>query len=528
MRPIGSETNVYIFAISAVVILMLACINFINLSIASALPRSKESGVKRVLGSTARMIVAQFQTESFLVLLISSFIAVGFAWALMPVLNAYTGKRLVLNFLADPAIAVGMAALVILLALIAGAVPALTLLRSGTIRLLSGRIDFSPGKFHLGNVLIVFQFSIAVALIASTIIIMEQMKFMKGTDIGINKENLVMVPFQTPENAAKYDVWRTELMKIPSVVSVSASTNKVTGGIFGWRGYIVDPNKGQVSIPTVTITNDFFETLGAEVIEGRTFSHTTPADAHASYVINESAAALLGLKEPVGAYMFGFAFNNKKWTEVNAHIIGIVKDFHFGSMHSKIDPVVFSLYSEITAPLTWMQIRITDQNIPQTIAALKAAWSKTEPDRPFEFEFLDEAVQRYYEAEDKFMRLFILFSILSVTLGALGLFGLTAFISRRRTKEMGIRKTLGASTSGIVRLLSANFIRLVMLSAVIGCSIAWYFMGQWLQHFEFHTGMGLWIFVVAGILAIVIAFVAILYHALSVSKTSPTTALRCE
>jgi putative ABC transport system permease protein len=395
VKPNGTQTDVYIFCVTAIIILGLACINYINLSMASALPRSKEAGVKRVLGSTFRMIVDQYQTESFLVLMISALIALIVAWLFMPMLNELSGKQLTFEPWNDPVVGAGFIAVIVLIAFIAGIVPAVTLLRSGTIRLLSGKLEFKPGKFHISNALIVFQFTIAVGLIASTLIVIDQIRFIRRANIGINTEHLIMVSMQTPEIAAKYETLRTELLKDPSVVAVTGSTNKLTGGVFGWRGYKVDPAKEDLTtVPTVTVAHDFFETLGAEVVEGRTFSRDFPADATSSYVINESAAKLLELDKPVGTFMLGLAFNNvDKWTEVNAHIIGVVKDFHFASLHRSVEPVVFSLASEITPPVSWLEIRIKGENIHDAITSIGKVWSAIAPARPFQFEFMDEALK---------------------------------------------------------------------------------------------------------------------------------------
>ncbi len=529
VKPNGTEKDIYIFTITAIIILLLACINYINLSMAGALPRSREAGIRRVLGSTVRMVVAQFQTESFLILTISGLFASLLAWSLMPLLNQISGKSLAFHPWNDPLIGFGLLIAILVITLIAGTVPALTLLRSGTIRLLSGKLEFKPGRYHLSNMLIVFQFSIAVALIASTLIVMDQIRFIRNTDIGINTEQLVLVPFQTPENAAKYEVFRSELLKNPAILGVTASTNKVTGGVHAWRSYMVDPAKGMTNVSTVTVGYDFFETVEARVLEGRSFSRDFPSDLTGAYIVNEAAVELLGLEKPVGSFMFGMAFNDgDKWTEVNAHIIGVVKDFHFSSLHSKVEPVVFSLASEITPPLAWMEVRIKGSDTHGTIEAISSIWSRIAPSRPFEFEFMDDALQNYYAAEQQFMKLFVSFSLLSIFLGALGLFGLTAFMTKRRTKEIGIRKVIGASTSRLIGLLSTDFLKLVMIANVIGLPVAWYYMNLWLQNFTIQTSFKWWIFVGTTTAAVAIAFISILYHSLKVSNANPVKALRSE
>jgi putative ABC transport system permease protein len=529
IKPNGTETDVYIFCVTAVIILVLACINYINLSMASALPRSKEAGIKRVLGSTVRMIISQFQTESFLVLTISAIVALIAAYFLMPLLNELSGKNLSFSPWSDPLIGFGFLVVIFSIAMLAGLIPAIALLRSGTVRMLSGKLEFKPGRYRVSNILIVFQFTIAVGLIASTLIVVDQIRFIRSANIGINTEQLIMVPLQTGEIAAKYETFRSELLKDPNIVSVTGSTNKLTGGVFGWRGYKVDPAKDMITVPTVTVAHDFFETLGAEVVDGRTFSRDFPADATSSYVVNEAAAELLELKHPVGAYMFGLAFNNvDKWTEVNAHIVGVVKNFHFASLHRSVEPVVFSLASDITPPVSWLEVRIKGQDLSGSIASINRVWSVLASSRPFQYEFMDEALKSYYIAEEQFMKLFVSFSILSIMLGALGLFGLTAFMTKRRTKEIGIRKVIGASTSRLIGLLSADFLKLVLISNLIGLPIAWYYMNRWMQNFIVQANFKWWIFVGTTLAAVLIAFAAILYHSLKVSKANPVKALRSE
>ena len=529
IKPNGTETDVYIFCVTAVIILVLACINYINLAMASALPRSREAGIKRVLGSTVRMIVNQFQTESFLVLVVSGLLALLIAFLFMPMLNELSGKQLAFEPWSDPLIGLGFVGVVVLIALVAGVVPAITLLRSGTIRMLSGKLEFKPGRYRISNVLIIFQFTIAVGLIASTLIVVDQIRFIRNANIGIDTEQLLMIPLQTGEISAKYETFKSELMKNPNVVSVSGSTNKLTGGVFGWRGYKVDPAKDIMTVPTVTVAHDFFETIGAELVDGRTFSRDFPADATSSYVINEAAAELLELKKPVGAYMFGLAFNNvDKWTEVNAHIIGVIKNFHFASLHQNVEPVVFSLASDITPPVSWLEVRIKSDDLQGTISSIGKVWSSLDASRPFQFEFMDDALKNYYISEDQFMKLFLSFSILSIMLGALGLFGLTAFMTKRRTKEIGIRKVIGASTSRLISLLSADFLKLVLIANFIGLPIAWYYMDRWMQNFVVQANFKWWIFAGTMTAAMIIAFVAILYHSLKVSRTNPVNALRTE
>jgi putative ABC transport system permease protein len=247
-----------------------------------------------------------------------------------------------------------------------------------------------------------------------------------------------------------------------------------------------------------------------------------------AYILNEAAVKSLGLKDPVGKPLLGYAFTGSVWTEKKATIIGVVNDFHFASLHSNVEPVVFSLASEITSPLSWMQVRIKGENIRNTIESLKGTWTTLAPDRPFQFEFMDDALRQNYYAEERFLRVFIAFSVLSILLGCLGLFGLTAFMTKRRTKEIGIRKILGASTGRLIGVLSSDFLKLVIVANIIGWPVAYYLMNNWLQNFAYQTRISLWIFFGTGVAALIVAFVAVLYHSLNASLANPVKALRYE
>ena len=267
--------------------------------------------------------------------------------------------------------------------------------------------------------------------------------------------------------------------------------------------------------------------MGATMLAGRSFSREAPTDLKRAYTINESAVKLLGMKEPVGSHLFGFTFTGSKWFEKNATIIGVVKDFHFASLHEEIVPIVFSLASDVTESLDWMEIRISGKPEEAT-AHMAAVWARVAPERTFSFEFMEDDLERHYQAEDRFLKLFSTFATLSILIGGLGLFGLTAFITVRRTKEIGIRKVLGSTIPAIVKLLSGKFLGIVLLSNLIAWPIAYSFMTRWLMTFAYRTTISYKIFIITGLASICIAFLAILYHALRVARANPVHALRCE
>lgn len=529
VRVNGSKSTVYIFAVTAIVIFILACINYINLTTAASFQRGKEVGIKKVLGSTTRMQLSQFQTESFIVATIAVTMAIILARLAIPVFNELSGKTLGFNPFTDPSIGTGLLVVLILIGAVAGISPAFVLLRTTTIGMLYDKLALRSSKSYLRSGLIVFQFSISITLITCTLIVMDQISFIRNRDLGVDPESVVLIPFQNAEIASKFELMKTEMMRDPSVVNVSASGNKATERVGGWRQYRTDPaQKDEINCSSTAVSYDFFETMKATMAEGRTFSKAYSTDELKGYVLNESAVKFFGIEDPVGKYLQGTTFTGSEWFRRDGEIIGVVKDFHFASLHDKVQPVVFYLASAQTESCSWMEVRILSDDMPKTIASLKTAWANVAGQRPFEFEFMDEAVAEHYQAEDRFLKVFTTFSVLSIMLGGLGLFGLTAFAAKRRTKEIGIRRVMGASTATLIKVLSADFLKLVLVANIIGWPVASYFMKQWMANFAYHAPMPVWVFIGTGIGVLVIAFLCVLYHSLKVSRTSPVRSLRSE
>jgi putative ABC transport system permease protein len=525
----GSMTTVYIFGITAIVIFILACINYINLTTAASFQRGKEVGMKKVLGSTTRMQLSQFQTESFIVAITAVAFALIMAKLAMPLFNQLSGKTLAFNPFTDPLIGIGLLVIIILVAVVAGAAPALVLLRTSAIGMLTDKLALKSGKSYVRSGLIVFQFSISITLIASTLIVMDQISFIRNSDLGIDPDAVVLIPFQAKEVSDKYELMKTELMRDPSVIDVSASSNKTTERVSNWRQYKIDPaQKDEVSCPSTVVSVDFFETMKANMIEGRTFSKEHSTDPLNAYILNESAVKFLGLTDPVGKNLIGTTFTGNQWFRRNATIIGVVKDFHYASLHDKVQPIVFYLGSEQTEAYDWLEVRISSDNMPKTIESIKNVWASVAGDRPFLFEFMDEAVAAHYQAEDRFLKIFTTFSVLSIMLGGLGLFGLTAFMAKKRTKEISIRRVMGASIPTLIRIMSTDFLKLVVIANLIGWPIAWYFMDRWMESFAYHAPMNVFVFVGTAVAVLLIAFLCVLYHSLKVSRVNPVKSLRSE
>ena len=524
----GSKSTVYIFAVTAIVIFILACINYINLTTAASFQRGKEVGMKKVLGSNTRMLLAQFQTESFLVAVIAITLAAILAKLAIAEFNQLSRKTLDFNPFTDPLIGPGLLSVLVFIGAVAGASPAFILLRTSTIGMLHDKLTLRSSKSYLRSGLIVFQFSISITLITCTLVVRDQISFIRKSDLGIDPESVVLIPLPG-EMASKSELMKTELMRTTSVVSVAASSNKVTERVGGWRQYKLDPSqKDDVNCGSTAVSFDFFETMKATMAQGRTFSKEHATDVYTGYILNESAVKFFGLDNPVGKDLQGSAFNGSEWFRRNGKIIGVVKDFHFASLHDKVEPVVFYLASEQTETYRWLEVRILGNNLPKAIESLKTVWANIAPERPFEFEFMDEAVATHYQAEDRFLKIFTTFSVLSIMLGGLGLFGLTAFSAKRRTKEIGIHRVMGASTSMLIKILSIDFLKLVLIANIIGWPIAYYLMNQWMANFAYHTTVSPWAFIGTGIAVLLIAFLCLLYHSLKVSRTNPVKSLKSD
>lgn len=525
----GSQSAVTIFTGTALVILLLACINYINLSVAGSFQRSREVGLKKVFGAGRGSQILQFQAESLLVSLVSCVISVILIELAMPAFNQLTGKSYEFQLFDDVVLGAALFGVGVLIGLISGSFPALFLLKMETSDALRGSaLTKGKGSFNLRNGLVVFQFFIVAILIASTITILNQVNFLRNMDLGIDQEHVVVVPMQTGAMAAQYDVFREELLRNPGVLNVTASGSHPANRIGGWRGYEPEGAEEFISAPTVVVSHDFFETMGATVLEGRSFDREYPSDITEAYVLNEAAVRFFQLEEPVGANLLGLAYDLSTWTRKNARVIGVVKDFHFASLHEEIRPVVFSLSSEITAGLNWIELRISPDNSQQTLGFIEGKWGEFSPDRPFDYSFLTEDINDHYASEDRFLKLFTSFSLLSIVIGSLGLFGLTAFMMKRRTKEIGIRKVLGARVTGLVAVLSRDFLKLVLIANVLGWPLAYYLMESWLQNFAYSSGISAWVFVLTGAGALLLAFAAVAYHSVKTASANPVNSIRYE
>ncbi len=529
IRVNGSYRTIYIFLGIAFMILLIACINFINLSVAGALQRIKEVGIKKVFGASRGSQIRQFQIETLIISGFASLIAVLLAEWCLPLFNSITGIELTLGLEQDLQL-FGLCLLILaFVSIIAGSVTPLFLLKIPTMKALSATVLTNQGsKFSLRNILVGVQFFLAAIIISSTLVVLDQLSFMRNKDLGIDIEQLVIIPFQSTDAIQNYSLIKEELEQQSYVQSVSASTSGLSNRVGGWRQYRKPTTTENINIPTVVVAHDFFETIDASFALGRGYDQTFNSDYMEAYVVNEEAAKFLELKDPIGSELIGSAYTGARWTTKNAQIIGVVKDFHFASMHNKIRPVVFSLSSENTYPLQMLYIKLRTQNMGQTMEAIEELWAEINPDTPFRYRFVDEAFAEQYEQEAKFLNVFSSFATLSIIIGCLGLFGLTAFVMRKRTKEIGIRKVLGANQISLLRILSKDFMQLVLVASILGIPITFWLMMQWLENFEYRVTVEWWVFGLTILGVVVASGISITFHSVRVASTNPVESLKHE
>ncbi len=520
---------VYVLSAVALVILLMACINYTNLAVARSAAHSTEVGIRKVVGANRKQLVLQFLGESVVVAVFALLLALLLVEMSLPLCRDLTGKSLQLNLADNVSFMVGLFLLALLLGGFAGSYPALILSRLPSVHVLKTKFAGSGDKsINLRKVLVGVQFVAATALLVSTLIICNQLTFMQNKKLGINPELVLTVPFQTNDVAAQFEQLRTELLRHPDVLQVAATNNRLTARVSHWREYEVQGLDEEIMIPTMIVSHDFFETLQAEFKAGRDFSRDFQTDVTAAYILNESAVKFLGLKSPVGTSVTGAAFNGEKWSQKRAQIIGVVKDFHLASLHKKIQPTVFSIASERTTPLRVMTVRISNSDVSNTLNFVEETWRKLIPGRPVQFTFMDADVQKLYEAEERFLQIFLGFAILAIAITCLGLFGLSAYAAVQRTREIGIRKVMGATVSGIVLLLSKEFVMLSLLANLVAWPIAYYAMDRWLQDFAYRIDIGWWVFALAGGFALVIALLTVSTQAVRAAIANPVESLRYE
>lgn len=511
----GRIVYVKLFAMIALFLILIACINFMNLSTARSALRAKEVGIRRVTGAVRGQLFGQFLGESLIMSFIAGLIAIGLTALILPWFNSIFETDITLK-LNNPIIWLAWFVIVVVTGLLAGSYPAIFLSSFQPVEVFKGVVKTGKGAVWFRQGLVITQFAIAIFLVVGTLVIYNQMNYMRNKNLGYNKENLLYIP--TNEDINKdYNIIKTELSQLPGVQSVSTSNGLVYSwgsntSNFSWEGKLPDQD---ILFNHIGTSYDFIKTIGAELKAGRDFSREFPTDS-VNFIINEESARLMGMKDPVGKTL--------SWGDQKGQIIGVVKDFAINSLRTAQQPVI--LYLEPYINVIYM--RIDGKNVPNTLSQTEQILKKHSPAYPFEYKFVDEQYDKLYRSEARISALSRAFAFLAIFVSCLGLFGLAAFTAEQRTKEIGIRKVLGASVFDLTTLLSTDFLKLVVLAAIIAFPVAWWAMNQWLESFAYRIHLSWWIFAVAGFLAVLIAMLTVSSQAIRAALANPSESLKTE
>ncbi len=513
----GNITYIFIFSTIAIFILLIACINFINLSTARGSTRAKEVGMRKVVGARRNHVIKQFFGESLLFSFIALAFAVGLVYIFLPGFNNLAQKDINLDLGGNLVILLGLVSIILFTGIVSGSYPALFLSAFHPVKVIKGSYSSSSTKPLIRKSLVVIQFTIAIVLIIGTVIIAKQLNFIRNKNLGFNRQHVISLPMNTGLRES-YESFKNELLQHSSVVHVTSATSHPTqvGNInpVYWEGR--GPEQYEV-MRFVACDYDYIKTFEMEIVAGRDFSQDFPTDLQ-NYIVNEEAVKFMGLEDPVGKIFSIWQYEGQ--------ILGVVKNFHSRSLHNEIEPLVITL-NQTWGP-NYVFVRIGPENIPLTLSNLEKIWKKFAPNYPFNYQFLDEVFEQQYRTDQRTSAIFKYFAFLAIFISCLGIFGLAAFTVEQRTKEIGIRKVLGATVSGIVSLISKEFIILLTLANVLAWPIAFFLMEGMLKSYAYRTSISFWIFLLAGALAYVIALLTVSYQAFKAARTNPARALRYE
>jgi putative ABC transport system permease protein len=515
----GSKTVVYIFLSIAILILLIACINFMNLSTIRAVERSKEVGLRKVMGALRNHLVWQFIGESILLTIISCALSVALLFLLMPFYNQLLGYTLTVSWNTWPLYAF-LICVIIVVGFLAGSYPAFFLSAFSPVQALKGKLKLGKGGSLFRQTLVVVQFSISVLLIIGTVIIMKQMRYIKNKQLGYNKEQTVIVPIDNNDIYNHQRLFKTDLQNESNVTSVSMMSGE-PGGFFDAHMFDVEGHNEKWISRTEFADFQFVKTLGLKVIAGRDFSPEYPTDTTDAVLINRTAASKLGWTptQALGKWIQNTVRDNKKRT-----VIGVVDDFNFLSLKENIEALVISPAMDRRVTL----IKLKPGNIEATLALIKKDYNRAAPVYPFEYSFLDQKFNELYKTDIRQQTILAIFSGLAIFIACLGLFGLASFTAAKRIKEIGVRKVLGSSTQGIVMLLSKDMLKPVLIATLIAIPAGYYAMDKWLQNFAYRTPLQWWIFVLAAVITFGIALFTISFKAVKAAMANPAESLRTE
>ncbi|MGH7451211.1 MAG: ABC transporter permease [bacterium] len=516
----GNIQTVYILSFIAILVLVIACINYMNLATARATRRAQEVGLRKVVGAEKRQLILQFIGESFLLALIALALAAVLVEMCLPTFSGLVQRELAFSPTANALLLFGMFGVTVLVGLAAGSYPAFVLSSFQPAVVLKGAKASRLQGALSRRALVVAQFFFSVLLIIATLVVYQQRQYMRSKNLGFQKEQVVLINIPSSTIRAQAHVFKNELLRHPNIRTAAIASG---GPSLGAMGFDVLPEglplSARFAVPTIGVDFDFVKTYGLEVANGRNFDVNFLTDSSAT-LINETLANQLGWDSPLGKRL---ALGTDD--PVDLTVIGVVKDFHIRSVHQKIEPVLLYITDR---RFNWLSVKLAGHDVAGTLRFIAETWQRFENKHPFEYKFLDETFEKYYLAEERLTQTLGIFSALAIGIACLGLFGLAAFTAEQRIKEIGIRKILGASVNGIIALLSKDFVKLVLLANLIAWPVAYFAMRKWLQDFAYRIDLGWWVFVLAGGLALLIALLTVSVQAVKAALANPVNSLRYE
>jgi putative ABC transport system permease protein len=521
----GNINRVYIFSAIALFILLIACINYMNLSTARSTLRAKEIGIRKVIGAQRKEIISQFLSESILITWIALILAFAITCLVLPLINKLSNQELAINSLLQWPALVPVLLLPFVIGLISGIYPALFMSSFVPVKVLKGVLKVGSGNISFRKVLVVLQFSISIMLIVATTVVYQQLQYIQDKDLGFNKDFILTMDY--PGTLTKqYESFKNDLEKNIAVKNVGRSSRIPSGRLLDEQGASVLQGgvmqSVKVDLKCIATDYGFIPTYGMQMESGRNFSKAFSTDTN-NFIINEAAVLALGWRTSENAIGKDIKYGN-----VQGKIIGVVKDFHFESLHQQIIPLIMTLPSPSQIHYGKLSIKIDGNNVKSAIATINDTWHKYQPEVPFDFTFLDSKFAQLYYSEQQQGNLFTIFSCIAIFIACLGLFGLSAFTITQRVKEIGVRKVLGASVPQIVGELSKDFLKLVLIAAIIALPLAWYTMNKWLLDFASRISISWWVLVLAGVIAMIIAFETIIFQSIKAALANPVKSLRSE
>ena len=519
-EELGSISYIYIFSAVALFMIIIACINYMNLTTARSARRAKEIGIRKVTGSTKTQLVTQFLVESTLTTVFALLLSMGLVALLLPTFNTLSGKSISFYTLIEPGSILMLLIIVLVVGLLGGSYPALYLSSFNPIDILKGSLSKGSSNVTLRRILVVTQFSIAMVMLICTWVVYGQLQYLRDKDLGFNKQEVLSITANANKDIrGQIGNLKNELRKNPQILSVS-SAQAVPGGNINFNLYSMPTDKGYTDkgVDNYGVDEDYFRTLGMQITKGRAFNGLN--DTLRSVIVNENLVKYFGWKNPLGQKVRFAGDTSSRYLEV----VGVVKDFNQKSLYNPITPLM--LFYRPNAQI--IQIKVSAKDVPATIVGIEKTWKTIFPELPFEYTFLDQDFNSQYAADQKRGKIFTAFSILTILITCLGLLGLIAFTTEQRQKEISIRKIMGAGIGQIISLMTANFVLLVGISCFIAFPVAWIFMSKWLKIFPYNTGLTVLPFLLSALAVLVITLLTVIFHTIKVAVANPSKGLRTE